>query len=325
MATDRLLSFVTETARRQGGLIRRDQIEPADQRRFRRLAERGVIEAAGRGVFRISGSPVTWLQRLTAGAWSLGPGTVVSHLAAAQLHRLEGFTDDALAYTVGRGQRGRRVNGAQVHSLQASIPRRDRVTVEGLAVTSPARTIVDLARDGVAAKRLERAVDSALSLRLTTLDQLVARVDEVDGGLRRGVDRLVPVLLTSGGHSFLERRFLELVRRAGYPKPVTQVVHRLDGRHVGRVDFEFPQHNVIVEVSGGRGHSSAADRARDATRRNKLQHMGFIVLEFTYEMLINKPEDVIATLRASIPSDEAQPTGSGNVRVGGISGYPDWP
>lgn len=304
MGTDQLLTFVTETARRQHGLIRFDQIEPADRRRFRRLAERGVVEPVGRGVFRISGSPVTWPQRLTAGAWSLGPGTAVSHLAAAQLHRLDGFNDDALAFTVSRTRRGRRVTGARIHSLHEPIPRRDIVTVEGLAVTSPARTIIDLARDGLTAKRLERAVDSALSLRLTTLDQLVARVDEIEGGMRRGVARLVPVLMTSGGHSFLERRFLELVHRAGYPKPMTQVVHRLNGRHAARVDFEFPQYNVIVEVSGGRGHSSPTDRARDAARRNRLQREGYIVLEFTYEMLINQPEDVIATLRASIPRPE---------------------
>src|SRR5690606_42052459 len=104
------------------------------------------------------------------------------------------------------------------------------------------------------------------------------------------------VLLDAGGHTALERLFLRLVRESGLPIPVPQVVHRHDGRHVARVDFLFADHDLVVEVSGGRGHSSPSERAKDARRRNELQRLGRTVLEFTYEQVTRRPDQVIATL-----------------------------
>jgi very-short-patch-repair endonuclease len=57
---------------------------------------------------------------------------------------------------------------------------------------------------------------------------------------------------------------------------------------------------VVVEVSGGRGHSSAADRAKDARRRNELQQLGRVVLEFTYEDVVERPAYVVRTLRTTL-------------------------
>ena len=69
-----------------------------------------------------------------------------------------------------------------------------------------------------------------------------------------GTERLRGLLLDSGGDSYLERRFLGLVRTAGLPKPTCQVVHRVDGKRIARVDFQFPDTKIIVEVSGRLGH-----------------------------------------------------------------------
>jgi very-short-patch-repair endonuclease len=54
---------------------------------------------------------------------------------------------------------------------------------------------------------------------------------------------------------------------------------------------------LIVEVSGRRGHSSDAERAKDAQRRNELQTLGYTVLEFTYTDIKDRPDYVLATLR----------------------------
>ena len=72
---------------------------------------------------------------------------------------------------------------------------------------------------------------------------------------------------------------------------------RLDGRRVGRVDFCFEPQLLIVEVSGRRGHSTDAERAKDAQRRNELQTLGYTVLEFTYADVKDRPDYVLATLR----------------------------
>ena len=104
------------------------------------------------------------------------------------------------------------------------------------------------------------------------------------------------LLLDTGGHSDLERRFLALVRQAGLPRPRCQRI--FDRRKtLARVDFSFEPKPVIVEVSGRRGHASDAERAKDARRRNELQELGFVVLEFTNRDVRDKPSYVIATLR----------------------------
>ena len=109
----------------------------------------------------------------------------------------------------------------------------------------------------------------------------------------RLIDRLVE---DSGGHSMLERRFLELVRHARLPRPRTQVVHRRGGRHVARVDFLFDEVGVVVEVSGRLGHSSPRERARDAQRRNELQELGRKVYEYTWEDVTEQAAMVRRTL-----------------------------
>jgi very-short-patch-repair endonuclease len=108
---------------------------------------------------------------------------------------------------------------------------------------------------------------------------------------------LKALVLDSGGGSHLERRFLALIRRAGLPRPRCQVVHRSGGKHIARVDFQFPGTNVIVEVSGRLGHVSDRDRQRDARRRNALQASGHVVLEFTTADVLDGEVYVIDTIR----------------------------
>jgi hypothetical protein len=149
---------------------------------------------------------------------------------------------------------------------------------------------------------VEAAIDSALRLGLTDVETLMRRLNALRGKGRRGVERLETMLITSGGHSILEREFLKIIEAWKFPNPQTQVVHEHDGRFVARVDFLFPDHGIVVEVSGGRGHSTAADRAKDARRRNELQDMGRLVLEFTYEDVMEREPYVVRTLLKSFMS-----------------------
>ena len=63
-----------------------------------------------------------------------------------------------------------------------------------------------------------------------------------------------------------------------------------------RVDFLFDDLGVVVEVSGRKGHSSPAERARDAQRRNELQELGRLVYEYTWEDVNGREEWVAETL-----------------------------
>ena len=64
---------------------------------------------------------------------------------------------------------------------------------------------------------------------------------------------------------------------------------------MGRVDFVFDGH-VVVEVTGRRGHVSDADRTRDAQRRNELQDLGLVVLEYTSTQVFEAPASVVSDL-----------------------------
>ena len=133
---------------------------------------------------------------------------------------------------------------------------------------------------------------------------LARRLEELRGRGRWGAPKLDQLLVDAGGHTVLERRFLTLVRRAGLPRPTTQLVHRRDGRTVARVDFCFETHGVVVEVSGQRGHSSPGERARDAQRRNELQDLGRKVYEYTFEDITVRPAWVASTLHARLPQGQ---------------------
>ena len=75
---------------------------------------------------------------------------------------------------------------------------------------------------------------------------------------------------------------------------------REGGRHVARVDFFFDAFNVVVEVSGQKGHASPSERARDAQRRNELQDLGVRVFEYTFDDVTKRPEMVRRTLRVRL-------------------------
>jgi very-short-patch-repair endonuclease len=78
------------------------------------------------------------------------------------------------------------------------------------------------------------------------------------------------------------------------------VVFRSDGRHVARVDFLFEEFDVVVEVSGQKGHASPTERARDAQRRNELQDLGLRVFEYTFDDVTGRSDMVRRTLLARL-------------------------
>ena len=129
---------------------------------------------------------------------------------------------------------------------------------------------------------------------------LERRLSELRSQGRWGVRLLDRLLVDTGGHTMLERRFLEVAREAGLPRPTPQVIFQRDGRAYARVDFHFPPYDVVVEVSGRKGHSSPAERARDAQRRNELQDAGQRVYEYTWEDVSERSGFVARTLIARL-------------------------
>ncbi len=185
---------------------------------------------------------------------------------------------------------------ATVHATESVGPL-DVVTVDEFRCSSATRTIIDLARARIPSVRLEAAIDSAVRLGLSAPLVLERRLTEMRGPGRWGARALDRLLIDSGGESLLERRFLQLMREAGLPRPVTQAVQRRDRRHVARVDFLFEPLSLIVEVTGRLGHSTPTERDRDAQRRNELTDLGFRVYEYTWTHITERRNWVITTMR----------------------------
>lgn len=291
---------ITAQAETNHGLVRRIDMRTlqTNARMERWRVDRGSLVLVVPGVWRVAGAPVTWEQQLTAGLEWLGPVAVVSGLAVAALSGYDGFPPGPVEFTVPRSARWRA--GPFIVHTTVKLELIDRAMVRGYPVTSAARTIIDLAGRDITAARLADAIDSATRGGLVTAAFLSTRMAALRPGRPRGIRRLDELVLDAGGHSYLERRFLRLVRESGLPRPRCQVVHRRDGKTVARVDFDFVPSTVVVEVSGRRGHVSDSDRDKDTRRRNELQRQGRRVLEFTTAHVLDDPEYVVRTLRENL-------------------------
>lgn len=296
----KLQDAVTDLAADQEGLISSRQLRSLGISKWtqQRLVADGVIQRIAPRVYAIRGAPNTHRQKLRAGLLCLGDHSWVAFEAAAALHGLDRSDRRAVQFVITRGRRPPLLPFA-VHTSRRIRPI-DLVTVDGFRTTSATRTVFDLALAGAPRSRIEAAIDSAVRLQLSSPEVLERRLSGLRGSGRGGC-RLVEDLITdAGGHTMLERRFLELVRESGLPRPRTQVVFRRHQRHVARVDFLFDQFAVVVEVSGGLGHSSPAERAHDAQRRNELQDLGLRVFEYTWDDVTKRSTMVGRTLRARL-------------------------
>jgi hypothetical protein len=186
----------------------------------------------------------------------------------------------------------RRQRGIIVHRRSTLSPR-DLTHCNGIRVTTPIRTLIDLA-PCLASAELEAAINAADKLDLVDPETLRGALDERRGqqgvGILRRLLDLRTFVLTD---SELERRFLPIVRRAGLPPPLT--LHSVNGF---RVDFYWPELGLVVETDGLRYHRSPAQQARDRVRDQAHTAAGLTPLRFTHAQVRYGPEHVEATLRA---------------------------
>jgi hypothetical protein len=248
------------------------------------------------GAFYHCAVTLSWDERVRAVAHWLGADAALFGSAACRWWGLDGFADaTSVSFLVPRWRRSV-PPWVELHTTSfwsaADVTRR-----RGVRVTTVARAVLDLALIGCDARTIEQAVDSAIHGRRTSMVALVGRVREVAGPGRTGVPLVRELLLDSGGESYLERRFLRLMRGVGLPRPRCQVARHGSGERCLRVDFLFEQARLVVEVSGRLGHVSDRDRQRDARRRNLLQRQGLTVLEFTTADVIDEPGYVAETVR----------------------------
>jgi very-short-patch-repair endonuclease/predicted transcriptional regulator of viral defense system len=286
LATERALATI---AARQHGVLTGAQLAAAGvgQRGVSRRVADGRLHRLHRGVFLLGPLTGRWTREMAA-VLACGATAVLSHRSAAVLWGFYRAWHGLPEVTVPEGgSRGR--PGLRVYRTSRLDPRETRRR-EGVPVTSPARTLLDLATV-VTERDLARAVEEAQVLRLVTPRELA----HIAGRGRPGSAALRAVLNLqhepSLTRSEAEIAFLELVRDAGLPAPETNV--NVLGHEV---DFLWRAQKLIVEVDGFAYHSSRQAFERDRRRDARLQAAGFRVVRFTYLQVVNEPHTITACL-----------------------------
>jgi len=254
-----------------------------------------------RGVHLVAGAPFDWTTRLLAAVLGAGDGAVASHFAAARLWGLAGFGRAFVELSIPRGGRFRR-NGIRTHE-STDLDRCKIVRRDGVPVTDPDRTILDVARY-VGIKRLTRVVEGARRAELVTWSSLISTLARHARRGRPGIRRLRAVIL-AGAHreevtdTDVELMVLGLLTEAGLPEPL--IHHRIeDGeRFVAEVDLAYPQWRIAIECDGDI-HLLPEVRERDLPRQNDLVLTGWTVLRFSRDRVWTRPEAIVAEVLAAV-------------------------
>ena len=231
-----------------------------------------------------------------AATLDLGAGAAVSHESAAALWRLPGFPTGAVHVSRATGRSAL----STVH--RTHLPDGHVGRVEAIPVTSPARTIFDLA--GVLHRgRTERALDNALARGLTSMPALHSVTEALARQGRPGSSLMRRLLDERAGayippESNLEARLHAVARRAGLDALVRQ--QNVGGDDwIGRVDYLDRDRRLVVEVDSDLHHSSLLDESADARRDAALAGAGYTVLRIKEHDLWHRPDDVVRRLLAS--------------------------
>jgi very-short-patch-repair endonuclease len=169
----------------------------------------------------------------------------------------------------------------------------DALLRDNLRVTTPSRTIVDLAAT-LESRALRDVVERAQDLRRFDPDDIrdtLARAPRRPG--TRRLHDLITVLAPDedNARSHLERLFFALTRKARLPTPVSN--HEIGGRSR---DFAWPDQRLVVETDGYRYHSSRQAKRRDNRRDRQLTALGWRPVRFTYEEIAFEPGEVAREL-----------------------------
>ena len=247
----------------------------------------GALVARYPGVYALAPARVDPPALAAAAVLAGGPDAVASHASAAFLWGFVARWQPPPEITLTAGDR--RPRGILTHRCP-SLKRRDIRRQLRVPVTSPARTILDIA-PRLTAKQRTRLVNDARRdgyLHPDSFTDILAR-----NPYHPGTKLLTPFADTSTNptRSPFEDEFLAFVQRYGLPTPQINVI--VNGREV---DAYFPDAKLIVEADGWDFHKDREafedDRERDA---ENLRH-GLKTLRITKQRMTQTPDREAARL-----------------------------
>jgi very-short-patch-repair endonuclease len=257
----------------------------------------GWLHRLHRGVYAVGHPGVTLRGRFRAAVLACGEGAALSYFAAAALWGFWAWDERFVEVTVVSGARTRRIDGVRVHRSRA-LKARDVRTRHGIRVTSPARTLLDLAAV-LPERALRRAVRRAQAERVVSIGQIVELLGRANG--HRGVGRLRAAVADGPAptHSELEDLLLDLLDEGGMQRPQINVPLRF-GAVTVVPDFLWREQRLAIEADGAAWHDHKLTREHDADKQARLEAAGYRVLRITWEQTIRRPEQTLARIRAAL-------------------------
>lgn len=235
---------------------------------------------------------------MAACLWTSG---VTSHRAALKLLGIDGYSGNIVEVTSAGAKRSS-TEVVRFHCVR-TLDSCDVTRVGPIPTTTPTRTLIDVG-SVLSPARLEEAIDSALRLRLTSIDRLREGIERLGGSGRKGPNLVARLVDERGAvrpaESPLETRLVRLLRRNRLPQPERQFLVQDAGGLIGRLDFAYPQFKIAIEVQSYRWHSGRSAWRKDMERLNRLQALGWIVIQVGYEDLERHPEEVARRIRAAL-------------------------
>ena len=193
------------------------------------------------------------------------------------------------------------LRGVEV-ARSSTLTSRSAIVRRGLPVARLERAAVDVAvrsptcAEGVLVESVQRGFTTAVRLRACIFAM----------GHVAGRRRLLAITyrIEGGDRSVMERRFMRIVREAGLPRPVQNHALLIDDRRLW-LDACYPGLRIAIEIDGRAYHLLAEDWEHDLDRQNMLVLDGWLVLRFTSKVICDRPDHVIAQLRAANTSRTA--------------------
>lgn len=282
--TPRVDAVIARRAAAQHGLISRRQLLDAglSSRTIDYRVRTGRLLRRHRGVYALGHVSPSPIATAMAAVLACGPRAVLSHRSAAALWELAPRWHAPIEVTAPAGHHH---EGIRLHRSRTV----ERTVHYGVPVTTPARTLLDLA-DILNDAGLARAVNDARLTRRVTLTELRELLDRSPG---RATARLRPFVEHDTGptRSRFEDRFRTFARRHRLPRP--EVNQTVAGHEV---DLLWRAERLVVELDSHEHHAHRfeADRERDAD----LLAAGHAVLRLTWTRLKRDPRGEAERLRA---------------------------
>jgi Protein of unknown function (DUF559) len=238
--------------------------------------------------------------RLRAVLLTSPPGSVVSHLSAADVWGLQipfrDRDDERVHVTVPLASRAESRSDRRLYRVPLSV---DEVVRRGaVLVTSPARTWRDLA--GLLEPPALLAVTDQLLNGAAGRRDLEEQLRSRPTGRGSARARRVLPVGDPRAESPMESVVRWLVHEAGLPAPDLQYeVRDARGAFVARADLAWPDRKVVVEFDGD-VHRERDVFVKDLRRQNRLIAEGWTVLRFTSADVLGRPDEVLAEIRRAV-------------------------